>query len=166
MDIDTIYIFTDGNCKNNGKKGANGGSGLYIPQLDIKSVEIIKNPTNQRAELIAIKMCFQYILQKEINNKNILICTDSLYSINCLTNWYCTWEKNGYIASNKKPVKNKEIIQEILKLKNACFLKNNIISFKHIKSHQKEPIDKNSKEYMFWKGNYIVDRIINDKLSL
>ena len=173
MDIDkytndTIYIFTDGNCKNNGKKGAKGGSGVYIPQLDIERVNIIENPTNQRAELTAIKMSLEHILNNasDFNKKNILICTDSMYSINCLTNWYSNWEKNGYISSNKKPVKNKEIIKKILRLKNECLDKIiSMISFKHIKAHQREPENKYSKEYMFWKGNYIVDKIINELLS-
>jgi ribonuclease HI len=163
--MDVIYIFTDGNCKSNGKKGAKGGSGVYIPQLDTKLVEIIDKPTNQRAELNAILMCFRYILENSIK-QNIIIVSDSLYTINCLTNWYINWENNGYIASNKKPVKNKEIIQEIIKLKNTILKTNlNQVSFKHVRSHQSPPIDTTSKEYMFWKGNDIVDKMINEHLS-
>lgn len=162
----TLLVFTDGNCKCNGKKNALGGSGVYIPQFDIKLFQKIDNPTNQRAELNAVKMCLEYILNNGFNGKeNVLICSDSLYTINCLTNWYINWESNGYIASNKKSVKNKELIKEIIKLKNNL-LNNVMVSFKHIRSHQKEPLNKNSKEYMFWKGNFIVDKHINDNLIM
>jgi ribonuclease HI len=72
------------------------------------------------------------------------------------------WESNGYISSNKKPVKNKDIIQDIIKLKTKCLSAGiPIISFKHIRSHQPEPKDHNTREYMFWKGNDIVDKCIN-----
>ena len=33
------------------------------------------------------------------------------------------------------------------------------ISFQHIRSHQKEPVDKNSDEYRHWYGNMMADKL-------
>lgn len=48
--------------------------------------------------------------------EKIEIITDSLYTINCVTKWYKTWMKNNWKTANKKEVKNKDLIQKILKL--------------------------------------------------
>ena len=43
----------------------------------------------------------------------LLIESDSQYAINCSTKWVKGWKKNGWKNSQKKPVKNKELIQAI-----------------------------------------------------
>ena len=43
----------------------------------------------------------------------MLIESDSQYAINCSTKWVKGWKKNGWKNSQKKPVKNKELIQAI-----------------------------------------------------
>jgi ribonuclease HI len=65
--------------------------------------------TNQRAELTAI----QRALDIAPRHRDVTIYTDSKYSIDCATNWYKNWVRNGWKNSQGKPVENKDIIMDI-----------------------------------------------------
>lgn len=65
--------------------------------------------TNQRAELTAI----QRALDIAPSHRDVTIYTDSKYSIDCVTNWYKNWVKNGWVNSKGKPVENKDVVQDI-----------------------------------------------------
>jgi ribonuclease HI len=75
-----------------------------------------------------------------------------MYIINSITKWYSAWEKNNWLNSKNKPVENKELIQLLYTLKSKY-----IVIFKHIRSHQKEPEDKQSESYNIWHGNHMAD---------
>lgn len=129
-----IEIFTDGSCINNGKNFARCAIGIYFPKKEFENVskEITStkiNKTNQTAELLAILKSLK-ITKKVDKEIKIKIYTDSLYCINSLTKWYYAWEKNNWLNSNKKQVKNKEIIQKIIK-----YIKKKNIDFVHVRSH-------------------------------
>lgn len=168
-----LYIFSDGNCRGNGKKNAKAGYSVFFTNDEKsqffkfnKTKLITTNPTNNKAELSGIRCIFKTLNENQqlFNNKEIVICTDSQYSISCLTKWSDAWIKNGWINSKKEPVKNKELIQNILELqKNIFDIK---VSFKHVFAHTKEPIDKTSLEYFYWLGNNTVDTSINKMLDL
>jgi ribonuclease HI len=122
----TLYIFSDGNCRRNGKIGAKAGYSVFFSD-DISSPYfkfnktrlIISEPTNNKAELSGIKYIYDIISQnKDLFKQNDnIICTDSMYSINCIENWSKTWRKNGWKNSKGEIVKNKILIEEILELK-------------------------------------------------
>jgi ribonuclease HI len=42
------------------------------------------------------------------------IRSDSKYSIECVTNWYAGWERNGYVTTSG-PVKNQDLVKAIRK---------------------------------------------------
>lgn len=145
-----IKIYTDGACKNNGKKNCKSGYGIYIPSKGIEISESYNDrPSNQRAELKAI-------LEGVRISKgcNIIICTDSLYSIKCLTEWNKKWVKMNWINSKNEEVKNKELIMEIMKE-----MEGNHVEFRHIRAHQVEPNDVNAEEYEDWFGNNMADKL-------
>tara|TARA_Y100001958_G_C21025168_1_gene400225 strand:+ start:28 stop:558 length:531 start_codon:yes stop_codon:yes gene_type:complete len=124
-----IYIYTDGACKNNGKKNAIAGIGVYIKDICDISERIKGKQTNQRAELYAILKALESINIKEYNP--IYIYTDSQYSINCITKWIYGWLNNGWLDKKKHPIKNKDIIQSIYNIyKNYSY-----INFIHIEAH-------------------------------
>jgi ribonuclease HI len=163
-----IYVFTDGGCQGNGKKNAKAGYAIYFPGEDYhdftKSGHVISEPTNQKAELTAILRLFEILNENQdkfVNNK-VIVCTDSMYSINCIEKWSKTWEKNDWKNSKGEVVKNKEIIEKILQLRKVI---NIDIEFKHVFSHLAEPKDKNSSEYFFWYGNHKVDNMISQIFS-
>lgn len=67
------------------------------------------NGTNQIGELCAVLEA----LRAHPGPEPLLIESDSQYAINCSTKWVKGWKKNGWRNSQKKPVKNKELIQAI-----------------------------------------------------
>ena len=46
-------------------------------------------------------------------SSNIVIVTDSTYVKNGITQWIFNWKNKGWRTANKKPVKNKELWQEL-----------------------------------------------------
>jgi ribonuclease HI len=171
---DTYYVFSDGNCKRNGSVNCIAGYSVLFTEDPNSSLYkfnctkvIVANPTNNKAELSGIKKICKTIYDnyKEFYNKKIIICTDSNYSINCVTTWYLNWIENDWITSKGEPVKNKELISSIVYLINKLKKANIIISFQHVNSHMPEPINKKSIDWILWRGNAIVDRAINILLA-
>lgn len=117
-------IYTDGSCIN-----YIGGFGI----VEIENDQEVKSfygrcpgtATNQIAELYAIKNALT------LYSGNLTIYTDSQYSINCLTNWYKTWQHNGWKNSKNESVANQELIKEILELQ-----KNRDIIYQHVYGHR------------------------------
>ena len=158
-DPNALYIFTDGSSINNGSKNAKSGFGIYIPEpetMRVKmSVKLPKGKTNNYAELKAILEALKILdytnieTLKKIEKDKVVVVTDSQYSINCITQWYYSWIKRGWISATGEEVKNKELIQEIQPLST----KHNV-TFQHIKAHT------NNKGF-FYEGNRIVDKLAN-----
>jgi ribonuclease HI len=65
--------------------------------------------TNQRAELTAILRA----LDIAPRHREVTIYTDSMYAIDCVTNWYRNWRRNNWLNSKGKPVENKDLVVEI-----------------------------------------------------
>lgn len=171
---DTLYVYTDGSCKNNGKANAKGGYAVFFN--DDRESEyfhfnkvglLVSDPTNQKAELTAIYHLFDILHDNTsvFANKKIVVCSDSMYSIKCINEWSKKWEMNDWKTSKGEAVKNGELIKRILKLKKQCEDVGVGVSFKHVFSHTTAPIDKTSKDYQLWYGNYTVDKMINDLVT-
>lgn len=129
-----IKIFTDGSCVGNGKSKSFGGIGIVFPNGEIEDISKVFRKgyaTNQKAELYAIYYAIKMVKSKyDLDKYEILIVTDSEYSINALTRWIFAWEKNGWKTTNNLPVANKEFIEPIHK-----YCSKYTINFKHVRSH-------------------------------
>ncbi len=154
-----LKIACDGGAKNNGSINAKGRIGIYFGKDDPRntskrlSSKIIPH-TNQKSELISIKYCLKLI---EDVNDNIIIYSDSLYSINCITKWIISWKKTNF---KNNTIKNMEIIKKIdeLLIKRNKLYPDKTIKFIHVRGHQKKPNnDKESEEYIMWEMNYYAD---------
>ncbi|CAM1510404.1 Fc.00g007390.m01.CDS01 [Cosmosporella sp. VM-42] len=113
IDEDTLVIYTDGSSLANGKKGARAGLGVFFGHGDPRNISERLNgepQTNQRAELMAIQRALEVAPLK----KNVQICTDSQYSINCVTQWAQGWARKGWKTANGGEVKNQDIIRVII----------------------------------------------------
>lgn len=111
---DYITVYTDGACSRNGMKGAQCGIGIYFSERnpvdidDISEKLHVETPTNNVAELTAIKRAIDILIDKNLIYYTIKIYTDSQYSIDCVQKWYDMWiEKNNF---NKR---NIELIRDI-----------------------------------------------------
>lgn len=131
---DYIQVFVDGACINNGKSNAQAGFGIFWPHN--KSLNVCQqikdgNKTNNRGELLAILTAIKQGIDNKITN--LVIYSDSEYSINCCITWVKKWIKNNWQTSVGKPVENKEEIQEIYRLLNSSECKNYKIH--HVPAH-------------------------------
>jgi ribonuclease HI len=134
IESDTFIIYTDGACKNNGthrRDDARGGIGVHFSQKNKKtfkdlSIQLtIENPTNNKAELMAIEKALETCIQSNIKEK-IVIFTDSEYSIKCITLWYPKWLKDKKLNGKA----NIDILQRI-----DLLMKQIQVQFRHINSH-------------------------------
>ncbi|CAK3878867.1 Ribonuclease H [Lecanosticta acicola] len=108
-----IRIYTDGSSLGNGQVGSMAGVGVYFGSGDMRNIsEPLQGSkqTNQRAELTAIIRA----LEISPKDRKIVIVSDSKYSIDCVTNWFHNWQRNGWVNSSRKPVENKDLIQKII----------------------------------------------------
>ena len=167
--LKTHEIFTDGSTYNNGKKNKTqyGGVGVYFGKDDKRnisySLKSLDKITNNIAELTAILFGIETIIDKNktkfFEEDRICIYSDSEYCINCITKWSKKWSQNNWqrVNKNKKvPVKNKELISKIYN-----YYSSYNINFVHVRSHQPEPFNKNSKKFKIWYGNHMADKLAN-----
>ena len=125
-------IYTDGACS--GNPGPGGWGAVIIDeknnQIELSGSE--KSTTNNRMELLApIKA-----LKKIKEEANITIFTDSTYLKNGITEWIKKWEINDWKSANKKPIKNKDLWQELNKLTQI-----KDITWKWVKAHAGNPLN-------------------------
>ena len=146
----SIVIYTDGACLNNGKKNSMGGYGVFFGDNDIrnKSMKLTGNKiTNQVAELTAILCAIEIVM-----TENIIIKTDSMYCINCITKWAPNWKKNGWVRGTGM-IENLELIKQLYEYTIEFDIK-----YVHIRAHTKEP-HKDSASYNDWYGNMQADML-------
>ena len=138
-----IELFTDGACK--GNPGL-GGWGVLIKNLkisnELKGTQ--QQTTNNRMELIAVIEGLKSIKK----NAHIEITTDSMYVKNGINEWINNWKKNGWKTAAKKPVKNKDLWQELDEL-----VQNYSIKWKWVKGHSGHP------------GNERADQLANEAIE-
>ncbi len=145
--LTTVNIYSDGACSGNQNDINIGGWGTIL-EMGEHTKELYdgdKNTTNNKMELTALLEGLKCL--KRYNLK-LNIYSDSAYVINGLTQkWYVNWEKNGWKTSQKKPVENKELWEQII----SIIKKIDNISYFHIKGH----LDiNNSKEVDKWKNKF------------
>ena len=88
IDKNVLYVYTDGSCYGNGKKISFGGAGVYFGPGDARNISLpISNATNNIAELCAINKALEIVKKNIENNEQIMIMSDSRYSIRCFTDW-------------------------------------------------------------------------------
>jgi ribonuclease HI len=131
-----LIIFTDGSCitRNNARYA---GYGIVYPNGEFKNRSMhfaIEPITNQRAELYAIYRCLKEVVNSDKVFDKIIIHTDSMYSIKCLTEWIEKWIQNNWTGTNELEIKNQDIIKAIYKYMNMDKYKDRI-EFKHVKAH-------------------------------
>lgn len=120
--MDEVTIYTDGACSGN---PGPGGWGAILMYKDSKK-EISggkKDTTNNIMEVTAVIEALK-LLKRPCN---VSVYSDSSYVVNCFKQgWIYNWMRNGWLSSDKKPVKNKELWQELYdltKIHNVEFVK-------------------------------------------
>lgn len=169
----TYWLFTDGGAKDNGKVGCkasfawtavyNSGGELKT-HSDSGAVPPVLIPgkrysaSNQRGELMAVLEGMKYIngLSPE-GQIQVIIVTDSDYSLNCITKWY-----PGWVANDAKDKMNIDLIAPAYKVYTEL-CEDYTVLFQHVRSHTPPPAG--IKEYFIWYYNDQVDKLCSKILA-
>lgn len=141
----SLIIYTDGSCTNNGHDGAKGGIGVYFGDRDPRNVSMPlpkgkpgtdwERPTNQLAELYAISKAMEIcIADSDLRQRNLVIATDSQYAYNCLKMWIATWKKNQWHKTDNRPVKHSTLLKIMDHQRQQLR-----IDFVHVRAHRGNP---------------------------
>ena len=124
-----VQIFTDGACR--GNPGPGGYGGLIIREGKIQEFKgAAKSTTNNIMEMTAVIEALKRLQEPS----EVELTTDSQYVIKGITEWMDGWIRKNWVNSQKKPVKNKELWLEILRLS-----KLHPITWKWVRGHNGHP---------------------------
>ena len=108
-DFPVVEIFTDGACRGN---PGPGGWGVLL-RMGGKEKELSGGDpltTNNRMELLAAIRGLEALTRP----CRVRLHTDSIYVRDGITRWIHNWQRHGWRTSDKKPVKNAELWQELI----------------------------------------------------
>lgn len=111
-----IIIYADGGCRGNQSDTNIGGWGAVL-QWNGLTQEIrgaTYNTTNNRMELTSIIEALAIIENTTIP---VEVYMDSQYVVTGINQWIYGWLKKGWKTSTNKPVENRDLWEELLKLK-------------------------------------------------
>jgi len=107
-----IIIYTDGACSGNPGPGGWGAVLMYGGHKKEISGYAAET-TNNRMELMAAIEALKTLKEPCA----VTLCSDSAYLVNAfLQNWLGKWQLNGWRNSQKQPVENQDLWQELLQL--------------------------------------------------
>jgi ribonuclease HI len=154
-----VEVYTDGACSRNGKKGAKASWAFYFPEhKPLSNASIVPEDnaqTNQRGELMAISEAVKKAeLSFSPSETELKICTDSMYSKNCLTDWLPSWIRNNWRTSQGGDVIHRDLIEDTSK-RLSRFKSFNI---HYVKAHT-GGTDEQSR------NNHIVDRMASNVIN-
>ncbi len=125
-----VEIFTDGACSGNPGPGG-WGAVLRFGGREKELCGGDDDTTNNRMELTA---CIEALSALK-EPCEVTLTTDSQYVVNGMTKgWASSWQKNGWIKSDKKPAQNPDLWEKLLELS-----KRHRLTFVWIKGHAGHP---------------------------
>jgi ribonuclease HI len=134
-----VVIYTDGACKGNPGPGGWGALLIYGDrEREVFGGE--PHTTNNRMELTAVIRALGSLRRR----CPVEIFTDSQYVKHGIQSWIHAWKKNGWKTSDKKPVKNIDLWQELDRL-----AARHDVAWHWVKSHADTP------------GNHRADELAN-----
>ena len=108
-ELPEVEIYTDGACR--GNPGPGGWAALLRTGGKERELSGGETPTtNNRMELMAAIEALKALKRP----CRVLLFTDSVYVRDGITKWIHGWRRNGWRTSDRKPVKNAELWQQLL----------------------------------------------------
>lgn len=124
-----VEVFTDGACL------GNPGPGGWAALLRYKTVEKCisggeRDTTNNRMELMAAIRALETLHRATV----VHLTTDSQYVKQGIEQWLKKWVANGWLTSDKKPVKNQDLWQRL-----AAAAANHQVQWRWTRGHSGHP---------------------------
>jgi ribonuclease HI len=137
---DAITIYKDGACSENGRVGAKAGYGVFFGDNDTRNISARlpeRQQSNQRAELFAVLKALEsvHLDAARYHNQPVFILTDSEYTINAVTMWGQSWERNGWKRATGQNVISKDVIKRARELLGLLHDIGVRVYFQHVHSH-------------------------------
>ncbi len=133
---ESVDIFTDGACLGN---PGPGGWGVLLRWRGAEKELYGGEPdtTNNRMELMAAIRGIEALKP----GSRAGLTTDSKYVMQGITEWITGWKRNGWRTAAKKPVKNKDLWQEL-----DAALEGHDIDWHWVKGHSGHPENERADE--------------------
>ena len=124
--MDKVYIYPDGACRGNPGPGGWGAVLVFGEhEREMSGGEAIT--TNNRMELMGVITGLEALKYP----CKVILQTDSKYVVDSVTKgWAKSWQKNGWVKSDKKPALNSDLWERLLNL-----LETHDVTFNWIKGH-------------------------------
>ncbi len=133
---DPVEIFTDGACLGN---PGPGGWGVLLRwrghEKELSGGEV--ETTNNRMELMAAIKALEALKP----GSQADLYTDSKYVMDGITEWIAGWKKNGWRTAAKKPVKNRDLWQQLDQV-----LEGHEVDWHWVKGHSGHPENERADE--------------------
>lgn len=144
-------LYTDGACAANGQAHAKAAWAYILlreeQKIDYGADRLENEPTNQRAELLSLIEGLRSARTWMGPFDECKCYSDSAYCINGINDkWIDNWFRNGWVTSNKQPVKNQDLWRELYLL----YRQDNRFTFHKVKGHSgvewNEKVDRMARE--------------------
>ena len=127
-----VEIYTDGACTGNPGKGGYGAVLIYNGN-EKRISKGFRKTTNNRMEFMAAIDALKLLKEDCI----VDLYSDSKYLTDAINqSWLSSWQKNGWKKSDKKPVLNRDLWEELLLLINK-----HKVTFIWVKGHNGNPFN-------------------------
>jgi len=127
-----VKIYTDGACSGNPGPGGWGAILIY-KEIQKEMSGYDPETTNNRMELMAAIKALDALKEP----CKVALYTDSAYLCNGFAKgWIYNWNRNGWRTSQKKPVENRELWEQLL-----AHSRKHEISWNKVKGHADNPLN-------------------------
>lgn len=136
QDHEPLVVYTDGSTTTLQDGKLAGGYGVWFDRDDPRNFHgrfPLPSPTNNRCELFAIIRAIETIDEREYAriDQEIVVCSDSKYSIRCVTQWWKSWQRTNF---KNNTVKNRGLIERLRSL-----IETRPVSFFYSPGHAGDP---------------------------
>ncbi len=131
-----VEIYTDGACSGNPGPGG-WGALLRFNGHEKEMCGGEDDTTNNRMEMMAVIKALEALTKPS----QVKIYTDSKYVMDGITKWIEGWKARGWKTAAKKPVKNKDLWQEI-----DLAVGKHSVEFEWVKGHAGHPDNERADE--------------------
>jgi ribonuclease HI len=122
--VEALVAFCDSSALSNGCVDCTAVyAALFSHNQEWKKVEVLRDPfaTSNRAEYsIALAVMRRAASVDPSRTWPVIIFTDSELLINTMYVYLRKWKRNEWVNASGGPVKNRDLIEEILRVKGGC----------------------------------------------